>query len=359
MQSKAEVGAPKNEALEALRGVAALTVFVYHAIQQWPDFPRGPFLFLHKGLIGVDLFLVISGFVTTSSLLALRASGRPDADREYWRRRAARIFPLFWLASVFYVFVAPFGTAPLREGGAWFQVLTHVTMTHGFFPSTWISINAVTWTLTLEGALYVFGWTMLRFADPERHAVRWTLAVFAAVIAWRSFVFFGLPPERHAHMVTQVFGMLDGFWLGLLMAVVVHRGRFTPASWSFAARTALAVAGLLGVHGLVSVMEAAGPAYWQSPWCVVLVRTGLACAFAALLCVVLGVRSFPRWLAPLAHAGTISYGIYLWHLPVLLCLLQWDAAPWLRAAAGLAITLVLSEASYRWFEAPIVRRVRR
>lgn len=363
MDVRAAASAPKNAALEVLRGIAALTVLVYHCIHVLglEGFPKGAFTVLHKGLVGVDLFLVISGYVTTSSLLALRASGRPDADREYWRRRLARIFPLFWLTTIVFVVAvpAPLGDLALRGPDAWFQVLTHATMTHGFFASTSSSINAVTWTLTLEGALYVFGWTMLRVADLDRHPWRWTAVVFAVVLGWRSFVYWQVDPTRHIHLVTQVVGMLDGFWLGLLTAYAAHRGRFAPTGWSPAVRVALAVAGAGCVHALVVVMDVTGTGYWESAWCVVLLRTGLAISFAALLWVALGVRTLPRVLAPLAHAGTISYGIYLWHLPVLLCLLKWDAGPWTRAVAGLCITLAISEASYRWFEAPIVRLARR
>lgn len=349
----------KNEALEALRGSAALIVFLYHCIQQWPGFPRGPLLVLHKGLVGVDLFLVISGYVTTSSLLALHASGRPDPDREYWRRRIARIVPLFWVTSIAYVLVVPGGDLPLRSADAWFQVLTHATLTHGFFPSTWISINAVTWTLTLEASLYVFGWLLLRHVDLARHPWRWTAAVFAMVFGWRAFVFWGTDPTRHIHLVTQVFGAAEGFWLGLVMAHAAHRGRFAPTRLSPAARLWLFAGGALGVHAMVTVMDRTGGAYWQSPWCVLSVRTGLAVSFAALLCVALAARSLPAVLRPLAHAGTISYGIYLWHLPVMLVLLSWDAAPWARTVVGLAVTLALSEISYRLLEAPVMRWVKR
>lgn len=350
--------AAKNEALEALRGAAALTVFLYHCIQQWPGFPRGPFLVFHKGLVGVDLFLVISGYVTTSSLLALHASGRADADREYWRRRIARIFPLFWLTSLAYVLVVPGGDQALRGSDAWFQFLTHVTLTHGFFPSTWVSINAVTWTLTLEASLYGFGWLMLRHVDLARHPVRWTALVFAMVFGWRACLFVWATPEQQMHLVTQVFGAADGFWLGLLMAHAAHRGCFAPQRLPRVAKIGLLVAGLLGVHALAAVMYETGGLFWYSPWCVVLVRTGLAVSFAALLCVALAARGLPRLLRPLARAGTISYGIYLWHLPVMLVLLQWDLPPWVRTALGLVATIVLSEASYRLLEAPVMRWVK-
>lgn len=351
--------AMRSDPLDVLRGSAALLVFFYHCVHLWPGAAHGVFAIVHQGFVGVDLFLVISGYVTTSSLLGLHASGRPDADREYWKRRLARIFPLYWLTTALYVLCVPGGDLPLRGPDGWFQAITHVVLLHGWFPSTATSINPVTWTLTLEACLYGFGWLVKRFGSVERHPVRWSLAVFAMVFAWRAFVFTTMDPTSRIHFVTQVFGACDGFWLGLLCAVGVHRGVFAPARLSPFARTSLLVVGVLLAHHLAVVMEVMGDGYWTSPWCVILVRTGFAFAFTLLLIVAVGARRVSVLLRPLQHAGTLSYGIYLWHPPVLLMLLRVGMEPWQRTLAALAITIALSAASYRWFELPIVRWARR
>lgn len=356
--------ATRSDPLDVLRGSAALLVLFYHCIHLWPDAPHGLLALVHQGFAGVDLFLVISGYVTTTSLLTLRASGRADADREYWKRRAARIFPLYWLTTAAYAVFVPAGFHPLISPDGWFQALTHLTLTHGWFPSTWVSINAVTWTLTLEAGLYAFGWFVLTIVKMPRRPVLGTIVVFAMVLAWRTFVFEAFDPTQRRHLATQVFGLCDGFWLGLLTAVVVHRGTFVPQRLPAFAKWGLLAFGLVGAHLLAAGIEGLivgfdDGAFWSSPWCVIGLRSGFAVVFLALLIVAIAARTVPVWLRPLQQAGTWSYGIYLWHLPVILLLFPLGMAPWQLTLATLAITVALSALSYRLFELPIVRWARR
>jgi len=360
----------RSDSLEVLRGSAALLVFFFHCIQFWPDAPRGLLALVHQGNVGVDLFLVISGYVTTTSLLGLRATGRADADREYWKRRLARIFPLYWLTTVAYVLVVPGGFHPLAGPDGWFQALTHLVLIHGWFPSTAISLNSVTWTLTLEAGLYGLGWLALTLFRVERRLVLWTVVVFAMVFAWRTVVFTTVDLPLRFHYAMQVFGACDGFWLGLVCAVAVHRGTFVPSRLSAATKWLLLAGGLLGAHALATAIDGLDHGrFWSSPWCVIPLRSGFAVVFTALLIVVIAARRVPWCLRPLVLAGTWSYGIYLWHLPVILLLepywrrwitgAPYGLAPWQLTLAALGITVVLSAASYRLFELPIVRWARR
>lgn len=353
--ARAGAAGAKNESIEVLRGLAAVMVLVYHCVVvlPWVGFPRGPFLLFHEGWIGVDLFLVISGYVTTASWLALHASGRPDPDRAYWRRRLFRIFPLYYVTSAFYLLVVT--ADPLRGPDWWWQLLTHLTLTHGLFPTTTYSINAVTWTLTLEACLYVFGWLVLRWVDLGRFAGRGTALVLAFVIAYRLVVFHTVEPGVVIPIATLVFGLADGFWFGLLLAHAMHHGRFDPRQIRPVVRAAIVGLALVGLALLVCCGDSVSPGYWLSWARVGFARTGFAVVFAALLVVALSIPALPPAVRFLRHLGTVSYGIYLWHLPLVFLVRGLSWAPWAQAGLVLLATLVLSTVSFHLLERPIMR----
>ena len=78
-------------AIDGLRALAIVAVFVYHANTRW----------LPGGFLGVDIFFAISGFLITRGLLKEHAlTGRVDL-RQFWIRRARRLLP----AALVFVFV--------------------------------------------------------------------------------------------------------------------------------------------------------------------------------------------------------------------------------------------------------------
>lgn len=94
------------ENINLLRAFAATAVVVYHVIEftHWKSFPiTGPLLTFRIGWIGVDLFFVISGFVITSSALALYRKDGSEFHRTYWTRRLSRIVPLYVLTGALWI----------------------------------------------------------------------------------------------------------------------------------------------------------------------------------------------------------------------------------------------------------------
>jgi len=141
------------ENINLLRAFAATAIVVYHVIEyaNWSSFPTGgPLLTFSIGWIGVDLFFVISGFVITRSALALWRKDPAAFAGRYWARRAARIVPLYMLTCTLWVVLFKRNWFDHDTTHLLWQIASHMTFTHSFWPVTYSSIDGVNWTLALE-----------------------------------------------------------------------------------------------------------------------------------------------------------------------------------------------------------------
>ena len=101
-------------ALDGLRGIAIILVMLFHLTYFLPGVPLDvAFLRLtNYGWTGVDLFFVLSGFLITGILL--EAKGTPNYFKNFYARRALRIFPLYYGFVAFLIFVYPLAAAQFR-----------------------------------------------------------------------------------------------------------------------------------------------------------------------------------------------------------------------------------------------------
>ena len=197
---------------------------------------------------------------------------------------------------------------------------------------------------------------------------RWLLAG-GVLVAWgsRALAFWGTRdlgnPSVTFVYATQVPAMLDAFAIGICIARWHVDG--TMARWTarFGALPLLVTACAFAV-GVYFVWDRywASADYWASGAMVIFWRTGLALTFGALVLLAAQLRDMTRLLPlrPLNYLGEISYGIYLWHLPVLLTLKNQSlaATPAVLLVMTLAVVIALSAATWRFVEQPIIRRLR-
>lgn len=305
---------------DGLRGVAVLAVIAYHY-----GLPFG-----QHGFLGVDVFFVLSGFLITSIIAAERQrTGAVDLGR-FYVRRALRLLPAFWLMLVV---VAPF--VPFASAVAAFGYVINLTVASGLQP--FVLMIGPTWTLAVEWQFYLL-WPLVMLLALARWKPRTVvvavigLAIASAVwraVAWQmgadvNRVYFGT--DTHAD------GLLIGSAIGLL---AVHGGlpRVRP-TFTFAA-IAFGVALLVTPKLSFDAFSMGGEF--------------LAVAAAAVI-----VMRPPRALAfgPLVRVGVISYGVYLWHIPIWLGLTAIGyPAPWL----AILLTFVAAAASHRYVERPFLR----
>jgi peptidoglycan/LPS O-acetylase OafA/YrhL len=339
-------------------------VVVYHVIQigVWETFPiSGTALVFRIGWIGVDMFFVISGFVITST--ALRSYQRQGRSfiRGYARRRWNRIAPLYYFTALIYlVLVNP----NLLFGDLYtllVHVLSHVLFVHNLNSETFGSINGPNWSVALEVQFYIFIALLTPWLSRKSPAKILLLFISIALVFRLISTLILVPGESTSHaqhvFVSQLPGSLDGFGFGVAMALLVFKrnatGEASLLSPSWKNFLVLVITAVLFTCVSWKIFWSVAD-YWDNRWMIVFWRTSLYLGFACILAAAIALpanRSITRALAPLMYLGKISYGIYLWHIPVLVTLVL---VPGLVSTKLLAYTLgatiILAAASWHLFE---------
>jgi len=335
-------------ALDGLRAVAVLAVMTFHAQPDW----------LPGGFIGVDVFFVLSGYLITRLLLdEYAARGRIAWGRFYWRR-VLRLVPALVLMLIAYC-----GWMSLVPGA---DMAAHAAdaLLAFLYVSNWARVldaHALhylghTWSLAVEAQFYLL-WPLLVLAVLRRSSAPAALAAWAGLLllaSWGARLGLLWSGASLARMYNGLDSHADGLMAGALLA----------AGWSGAVRWWEALPdwprrALLGtaVAGLAALIARAD---WTHPWMgglgyaavsltVVVVLLALGSAKPSLLGRLLSLR-VAVWV------GTISYGLYLWHFPVLRILQDWELGGWTLVITGFALTFALAAASYYGLERPILRR---
>lgn len=353
--------------IDVLRGFAAISVVVYHVIMHfnWVGFPiSGPLVWFRTGWMGVDLFFVISGFVISLSAFSTldKTTDRRKFLAHFARHRILRIVPLHYATCVvFVVYIYPFMFFSLD---GWKQFATHALFIHNLFLMHQGGINGVNWSLGDEAQFYVL---MMFVAVWLRQCPPWIIGVGAVAIAWtwRLFIYhvtditgpLGVFP-RFVY-ATQLPGMLDEFACGILLArfVRTRAGRrfitTNPARlWVFPAATVI-------MGGIAFLVYWHNAIYWDSEWMVVSYKTlfCVSCGLLVLSACSVNQKSLLLISAPFRYLGTISYGIYLWHLSIIEAFkrLGWLSGPQALPTI-LILTILFASASWHFFEKPIMQR---
>ena len=349
--------------IDILRGFAAISVLVYHLIEHfaWKSFPiDGWLVWFRIGWMGVDLFFVISGFVIGLSALAeIDARGVDGFRAPFFRRRLARIVPLHYLTGL--IFVAMVAPAVLFEGFA-LNALAHLSFLHNLVPAYHGAINGSNWSLATEMQFYV----LILVLGPwiARRASWQVLTVFVLVAwGWRYGATVYVPQNAASGPVplfmasTQLPGTLDEFAAGILLAKLLRTTR--GAEWLKRFGFWSIPISVCSMWATLTLMWGFAGSYWTLPLMVVFYKSTLAFAFFWVLAAACFLTA-PTWVkltSPLRYLGTISYGIYLWHLPVMLTLHE---LPWLGPERALPVvlglTLTLAAVSWHFFEQPLSKR---
>lgn len=213
--------------IDALRGLAALGVVFYHAVEQGqsnrPDnllqYPIHLVQFGSSfGYIGVFLFFVISGFCIHLQWARAKANGLEPEIRfgSFWKRRIRRLYPPYVIALLLFLLLAA-GTAGLNFTHFFFYDLgMHLLLLHNLDPNTCYTINGVFWTLAIEEQLYLayflllflrvrFGWGVT-IAVCLSARVGWM--VLSHVVWLKTGYGLPVPESAAAHWFTWALGAI-------------------------------------------------------------------------------------------------------------------------------------------------------
>jgi len=284
--------------LDAVRGIAILTVIVHNQREQFPGLHLVKLF--ENGWMGVDLFFVLSGFLITGILLDTKES--PRYFTNFYARRCLRIWPLYYAMLAFMFVAVPYlrpseGRMVFERSSPWWA---YPLFLQNFFvplPTSAAGPLAVSWSLAVEEQFYlVWPWVIRYFTAAQVRRI--AIAAICAGPALR----FGLS-LYHVHLYSNTFCRLDGLMAGALLAIAVRSNNFAPARL-----VKLASITLVAAVPLVFVAQA------LPEW---LVYSLSAAGSAALVYVAL--FSPRRWVQGvmtsrfLMYTGTISYGLYLLH----------------------------------------------
>jgi len=361
-------------ALDGVRGLAILMVLLYHFVAQttatnrleaavlWP---------LSYGLLGVDLFFVLSGFLITGILYDSRAD--PRYFRNFYMRRVLRIFPLYYgvLAVVFLVLplvpaLRGSEIASLREHQAWawlYGVNVYLAKEGGWV----LSYIEHFWSLAVEEHFY-FVWPLVVWWLADRPRALMATALGLAAASFGARVASSLSGVNLVATSVLTPFQLDALCLGGFFAVYLRQPGGPAAVRRLVLPLAAVSAALIVLQfGLYRIVDAEVSLLRA-------VRGGLFRTFFAAL-LLYAIFAPPAAAASrffrsrtMTALGKYSYGLYVYHhflsyyfvthgteFALAQRLGSHTAAVALQALAGMAVSAVVAWASYELFERRFLR----
>jgi peptidoglycan/LPS O-acetylase OafA/YrhL len=331
-------------ALDGLRCIAISAVVFHHSTSR----PLSGWL--GRGHLGVQLFFTISGFLITTLLLREQRETSTIALRRFWLRRSLRIFPLYYaVLGAFALFTLAAGAGP-AAAHFWHNLPYFASYSCNWFVDYGVPhvvVFGFAWSLATEEQFYAL-WPLL--IRTLRHT-RWvilallTLMVVDQLAEHRRLAFL---LGRHTALESIVTSFSPSIALGALFALGLEGPHGRSLARVFAHRAALPVCAALAV---LLVVRPIGPFLCFEFVLAALVTAAAVCEPSP--------RAGLLASAPLVAVGRASYGMYLFHVPVIGALRRIfpDFSGWAGALFTLALPLsfALASASYRWFEAPFLR----
>ena len=354
--------------LDGLRAIAFLLVFALHTD------------YLHVGWIGVQFFFVLSGFLITGILLDMKKSLPPrQYFSKFYGRRFLRIFPLYyfylllmtgvaiWLISIAY--------RPNYMKLFLDQARYAVFYVYDFFFATKFAVNSHFldhfWSLSVEEQFYIF-WPMLILLIPEKALKKLFLSfivlgplfrlAFLLIYQSGELRFLANPVEWFIYPLP--FSHIDAFAFG----AYISRYPIPKAKKQFF--LLLVLLPIIGygtqyfATGGIGKLSAFGfPIFLGNAYQFIWGYSLLNYFFAVTICTVAMEGLFLRFLdwKPMQYLGKISYGLYVYHFPVIWFVgrvrdlgLPEPTAKALTALISFVATLLIASASYHLMEKPLL-----
>jgi peptidoglycan/LPS O-acetylase OafA/YrhL len=294
---------PYIESHAALRGIAALTVVMAH-LHAHDLFPQSVWFHNLYQIFGwsdlaVFLFFILSGFVMS------HAYPDPVHWRHFFVARLARLVPVYEV-TLFVAFVLtflPFLRMPMPTV---YNFIANLFMIQQWLPvKAWFSINAPSWSLSIEAFLYVVAFPFLVWSRKQSWNCFFYIPLILAGVLWAMIYYNIYGTHLWQRTGLAILSGLFGFGIGFAMQNLIGKG-LRHSSIILAIGAALIFIGLN--HTFAPSDQSHGP-----------MVIGLVLIVAATV----NPQGLPyRLLAKpvFLYLGDISYSLYLWNLPILIFL---------------------------------------
>lgn len=342
--------------LDGLRAFAVMAVVLYHLNIDWAP----------GGLLGVGIFFVLSGYLITDILAGQWERQQRFDLFDFWIRRARRLLPAMFamvILVVLWCLVVDHSRLPALVGDVpaalfyvsnWWFIFHKVSYFESFGPA---SPLGHLWSLAVEEQFYLI-WPLLlalglKFLPKRIHLAGWILSL-AAISALLMAILYepGSDPSRVYYGTdTRIFALLIGASLAIVWPSAKLKARVSSQ-----ARTVLDVVGVVTLFLLGWMIWHTNeyqPFLYRGGMVLIAIVTALLIAVLAhpanRLALVLGCKPL-RWL------GKRSYGLYLWHFPVITLTtaqVSTTEPSIIKSIVQVAVSLALAELSWRYVEQPI------
>ncbi|OFW10520.1 MAG: hypothetical protein A3G20_06870 [Acidobacteria bacterium RIFCSPLOWO2_12_FULL_59_11] len=336
--------------LNGLRGAAITAVLIYHANEN----------LLSGGLIGVDIFFVLSGFLITALLIQEYDNTGSIRLKAFYLRRVLRLAPallllllLFSLSSV--VLLGFHGAkSQLMDALIALFYMTNWARALGIYPVYGL---AHTWSLSIEEQFYLL-WPpllLLLLRNKRSRGACVLIASSIAIFAWAQRCYLGSTGATIIRLNNGLDTRADSLMIGCTLGIMVAsnwipqqgRGRISRVLYILSPCSVLILAG-------ISVF-----ATWRDPvfyyWLLFVIA--VLTAIIILDCYLNKNSKIRRMLSlkGLVWVGNISYGLYLWHYPIYRAMRQYGF-DWTQVITlGTLITFAAAALSYYLLEQPFLR----
>jgi peptidoglycan/LPS O-acetylase OafA/YrhL len=347
--------------LKALDGIRAIAVFLV-IISHWLEksyFSQN----FSPGVIGVDIFFVLSGFLITNILLQNRIQAELSDNskklviKNFFIRRSLRIFPIYYLFVFSCLIIGPMTNTHIGYNILYF--LTYTTNFYFYHIQAWHGTVSHLWSLAVEEQFYLF-WPWVILYTPRKYLLL-NIIIFISVGIISGYIIASKGLGDLAH--TLPFSCFDSFGLGALLAFILV----------FHKKHLALMHRILGVTAIVCCLQMLS---MRTQWPLLLLPERTAYSIIGLWLISYVVLAQEEHRKPLAlltnralvFLGKISYGMYLYHLPF-----PWDTnylyrhfnyripasvmpyQAYIVFAENIVLLIMLSWTSWLVLERPILR----
>jgi peptidoglycan/LPS O-acetylase OafA/YrhL len=347
--------------LDGLRGIAVGLVVFFH------------FGLFPPGWIGVQLFFVLSGYLISDILLSEKEKSLSPYLRRFYWRRSLRIFPLYFFYLVIVMFLFAATGKPESLATDWLYLVTYTTNFARLRASDTGPPFTHLWSLAVEEQFYLL-WPFVVYFCSLRILKRVILGVIFLGPILRAALYMllrsaGYEDELVGRIIYVLpFTQFDAFAFGAAIAVwrlqdLQRYGRYIVALGLLTALLGVLV--ILHQHFAYRAAFKASLGYQMY----LLAGGGFIWAYSLLdllaAAILIGAiqkipaTGFLRNQA-LGRIGVVSYGIYVYHVPVLIGLKHLfgnftENHSYLTFVAYIGIVILISELSFRFVEKPILQ----